>query len=440
MGGRKIIVVGAGIGGISAAWRLQNAGFEVRVYDRADYVGGRMKTVRKDGFVIDVGAGILPVTYLETMELIRDAGLEGQMERVRGNFAIPRDGRIHYIDLDRMGSGFLRSGVLGWRSKLQLVKPAFRLLKAAKLLDFQDLGPAAGLDSESVADYCRRELSPELLDYLFGPMVRMMYLHPPEESSMVEALWSLKNLMGNAFSIRGGMEALPQALASNLDVRLSHEVLSVEESPAGVRVQARDSQGEVYTDEADRCFLAVDAEALLGMHRAGLTERQADYLAELPYSHDLTVHFCLGREPAIDATLVQVPEAVGGELAALVVDHKKGSGRAPPGKGLVTAHFLSRWGERMIRKADDVIVETAAEAVAAVMPEVRTALERHHVERWTRAATMPRVGDFTRLAGFMQDIDHGSRVRYVGDYMVLSSVNVAVATAKKLSEEWIQAG
>ena len=60
MSRKTCIVIGAGIGGIAAAYRLKQAGLNVTVYDQSDFVGGRMKSIDRNGFKIDVGAGTPP--------------------------------------------------------------------------------------------------------------------------------------------------------------------------------------------------------------------------------------------------------------------------------------------------------------------------------------------------------------------------------------------
>ena len=50
-----VVVVGAGLAGLSAATRLSDAGLDVVVLEASDGVGGRMHTDRVDGFLLDRG-------------------------------------------------------------------------------------------------------------------------------------------------------------------------------------------------------------------------------------------------------------------------------------------------------------------------------------------------------------------------------------------------
>lgn len=56
---KKIIVIGAGVAGLSAAVRLQKLGYEVDLYEKEEKIGGKMNQIKKDGFSFDVGPTIV---------------------------------------------------------------------------------------------------------------------------------------------------------------------------------------------------------------------------------------------------------------------------------------------------------------------------------------------------------------------------------------------
>lgn len=61
----KVIVIGAGIGGLSAAIRLQKEGYDVEIYEMNDQPGGKMHQIKDQGFTFDVGPTIvmMPEVY-----------------------------------------------------------------------------------------------------------------------------------------------------------------------------------------------------------------------------------------------------------------------------------------------------------------------------------------------------------------------------------------
>ncbi|MCI2157499.1 phytoene desaturase family protein [Bifidobacterium crudilactis] len=68
---KRVVVVGAGIGGLSAAIRLQHAGYAVEIYERLNMPGGKMHQIREKGFTFDVGPTIvmMPSVYQDIFRL-----------------------------------------------------------------------------------------------------------------------------------------------------------------------------------------------------------------------------------------------------------------------------------------------------------------------------------------------------------------------------------
>lgn len=67
---KKIIVIGAGIGGLSAAVRLQNAGYQVEIFEKESMPGGKMHQIKVEGHTFDVGPTLvmMPSVFREIFE------------------------------------------------------------------------------------------------------------------------------------------------------------------------------------------------------------------------------------------------------------------------------------------------------------------------------------------------------------------------------------
>ncbi|MER6085971.1 FAD-dependent oxidoreductase, partial [Streptomyces sp. NPDC001833] len=88
-----VVVVGAGIAGLSAAHRLNSAGVTTAVLEAAPYVGGRMSTEKVDGFRLDRIGQLLSTSY---PELRLAPGLDALvLRRYAPGVLLHRDGRRH---------------------------------------------------------------------------------------------------------------------------------------------------------------------------------------------------------------------------------------------------------------------------------------------------------------------------------------------------------
>ena len=80
MSRRKAVVIGAGIGGISCAMRLQSLGFDTEIVEALDAPGGRAYVRKADGFVFDMGPTVLTVPHFieELFSLQQDHAMLGE--------------------------------------------------------------------------------------------------------------------------------------------------------------------------------------------------------------------------------------------------------------------------------------------------------------------------------------------------------------------------
>ena len=61
---KKVVVIGAGLGGLSAAISLASEGFSVELLEKNDKVGGKLNIMIKDGFTFDLGPSILTMPHI----------------------------------------------------------------------------------------------------------------------------------------------------------------------------------------------------------------------------------------------------------------------------------------------------------------------------------------------------------------------------------------
>jgi oxygen-dependent protoporphyrinogen oxidase len=76
----KVAVIGAGISGLACAYRLQQFGLEVPVFESNSAAGGMIDSVEKDGMLFEAGAQSFQGTP-ELLALIRELGLEAQLQK-----------------------------------------------------------------------------------------------------------------------------------------------------------------------------------------------------------------------------------------------------------------------------------------------------------------------------------------------------------------------
>jgi len=78
-GDRRVVIVGAGIAGLTAAWRLRRAGVHAQIYEANSRIGGRMYSLRDhfpDGQVVELGGELIDTSHVRIQSLAGELGLE----------------------------------------------------------------------------------------------------------------------------------------------------------------------------------------------------------------------------------------------------------------------------------------------------------------------------------------------------------------------------
>jgi protoporphyrinogen/coproporphyrinogen III oxidase len=181
----SVVVIGAGISGLTVAWRLHRAGVSVTVLEKEPHPGGTMRTVNDGNWMIESG----PNSALETTPLFQQLFAElGIVDQLRyANSAadkryIMRNGKLHALPMSP--GAFLSSSLWTVGGKLRLLKEPF-IGKADK--------------EETIAEFVERRLGREFLDYAINPFVAGVYAGNPEQLSVRSAfpkLYALEEKYG----------------------------------------------------------------------------------------------------------------------------------------------------------------------------------------------------------------------------------------------------
>lgn len=183
----KIAIVGGGISGISTAFLLQNfkkesgVDIEISLFEKNIRWGGSINTSYENGFTIEGGPNGFLDSKPYTLDLLASAGLNGNLlpsnDLARKRY-IMRGGVLHR--LPENPPAFLKSSLLSFSGKMRILSEFF--VRKSELED------------ETVADFARRRLGEEALDYLIGPMVSGIFAGDPEKMSLRSSFPVIRNL------------------------------------------------------------------------------------------------------------------------------------------------------------------------------------------------------------------------------------------------------
>jgi len=433
MSQRDVAIVGAGPGGLGAAYRLTEAGHRVHVFDDRDYPGGKMRTTRRDGFLIDEGPQIMPSGYHNILGIARDAGMGDEILDAGSVFGYPGRDKIYFIDTNHMLRSGLKFNLLSLRGKLALSRLMLDAVRARNKFSFEDLSCAAEFDYEDAATYARRRSNEEVLHYVADPTIRALVGVPASEVSAVEFRFGFTKFMGSKYKIfRDGMGSYAHHLAKNFDMNLECTVVAVEEAGKQVRVRWTDRTGGEHDALFDGCVIATDGKTTRRIYR-DLDTQRTEFLDRLTYTTHVNVTAALSHAPKDNpAFWVNVPESVHPGLIVITLEHNKYSNRAPAGKGLLHIDATARWGAQLRDKDDSVVIKEVMEAADTILPGVSADVEFANVHRWDPMVLKSYPGYYRDLKKFSERCGYLDRqIQLAGDYFCQGSINAATAAGER---------
>jgi oxygen-dependent protoporphyrinogen oxidase len=244
---KKVLVIGGGISGLCVAYRLKKKGVDVLLVERNQVCGGNIQTERDGDFLIEWGPNSTLVSN-QLFELIAELGLLEQVAPATATAKkryILKDGNLRPLPLKI--AQIVGTNVLSTKAKLKLLREPFDKSKSP--------------ENESVADFFRRRLGQEVLDYAVDPFISGIFAGNPDELSIKYAFPSVFKmeadygsiLKASAFgkkekagkfvpkgisrtvSFKNGMQTLTDALAEKLsdEVETKTEALQIDKNENG---------------------------------------------------------------------------------------------------------------------------------------------------------------------------------------------------------------
>src|SRR3972149_6115814 len=292
---KKIVVLGAGISGLAAAYLLKQKGRDVTVLEKKNEVGGSIETSYENGFLFDHG----PYSALETTPLIskfvEELNLHDQLvyaNKTANKRYILRSNTLYALPMSP--AAFLKTRLFSTKAKLRLFAEPF-------------VGRSKDGYYQSIAEFVTRRLGREFLDYVINPFVAEIYAGNPESLSVKSAfpkLYALEEKYGGLivgtiksikerkkraekskqeakmFSFKNGMQALPIALANALKERVftNAEVSAIEKSDDGYTINCvyKKENISIQADIIISTLPAFNAADLFGDFDEGLKKHLLD--------------------------------------------------------------------------------------------------------------------------------------------------------------------
>lgn len=423
----RVIVIGGGVAGLSAAHRLvelkaeKNLSLGIVLLEAGNKLGGVISTKRTDGFLVEEGPDSFIITKPWALDLCRRVGIESQLipteDENRRAFVVRRDKLLPVPDGFFMLAPtqflpFLTSPLFSWRGKFRM------------LMDLI-LPRAPGRADESLTSFVVRRLGREALERAAQPLIGGIYTADPEKlslratmprflemeerhGSIIRAMLHEQRAVGKQqsgaryslfVSFEKGMQTLVDVLSSCIPegaVKLNQEVK---------RIEIKDGAWSVLIEgdnrlDADGIIMAIPAYRAAALVEGFDSSLAADLL-EIEYVSSAVVNLAYKRESVshrLDGFGFVVPAVENRAIIACSFSSVKFAGRAPEGSVLLRCFVGGAIQPEIYDKYDSQLIESAHKEVSSLLG-IKSQPLFAMIRRYPKSMPQYMVGHLEHIAG-----------------------------------------
>lgn len=430
----EVVIVGGGIAGLSAGWRLRHR--DVVVLEAEQRVGGRIKSEPRGRYWLNVGAHVFGGPDSCTGRLLDEAGV--QAAKVPGLLTgLALNGRI--LSSGRVETYPFRLPLVP-RDRLALIRTGLRLRLAVMRYDRvarprpgepdarRRLRTLAFLGNRSFADFIG-PLPPDV-DAIFRPTIERSSGEPEDVAAgygvgYFHLVWN--RARGLSRNILGGSSTLTGALAQALGGRIAtaSRVEEIAQDADGVRI--RYTQGGTSRElRAQFAVVATPADVTRSIVRELPSEVEAA-LARIVYGPYVVAAFLTGESDAMPwdglYAMATAKRSFNMLFNTANVLRVPGQPREPGGSLMVySGASLAR---RLFDDDDERVVNTYLEDLYDLYPQMRGLVREAVVQRWERGLPYPRPGRYRLQEALERPL---GRLYLAGDYLGTWYTETAIET------------
>lgn len=433
MAKKKIAVIGAGIAGLVAAYELQRAGHDVTVYEKNNFPGGRMRTRTEGGMQFDSGAIILSANYRTLKKYSDELGVEWLPMSYKTTHRVLREGKAYLYGL----SGpldILKLKVISLRSRMKFLWWLIRLTFQKVSGNFFNLTTTTPeTNTDNASHYLRQKVSDELVDYIVDPFTAGLHFYNSDHISTA-ALFTLMKMISSdpdfgARNPKGGVQAIPNALAKKVNVVYSTDVLSVS---SGNLVRTK-----VKEEKFDAVVFACPAPIVQKLLEEPTAE-QKKLLESVAYASTATISFRVPQDFFADSTnCIYVPYVENQTISTCIFEGCKGDDLVKECVTLFNVYLHATAAETVLQKTDAEILTAVIPEIKKVCPEF-TLREKeilfHALERWPLAIPKYTPDLITAVREFLGTSQGENGIYFAGDYMAAPWTEGAAQSGKCTAE------
>ncbi len=397
------IILGAGPAGLAVAHELAKGGAKVKVVESSQRVGGSIRTINQDGWIVETGPNTLQVNGEGDLKILCGYGLDKEIlwaDSSAANRFILSRGKLH--TLTAQPTSLLKSDLLSFTEKVRLLSEVF--ISRSKI------------KNESVFNFVSRRFGSAAAELLMDPVIAGTHAGNPHELMVENCFPLLTELEKNHRSIllglikskkegrfiigfKNGMQQLADTMAGGLknNIELGRHLTLVQKSKGGWQVAWRNTRGEENGGWAKNLIItiphwqwssALPFEILKDLEDWKLAPSPSVTVMARGYNQSDVPHLLNGFGYLI-------PQSEKREILGTLFSSSVLPARAPAGKILLTSFIGGARQPHMAAKSDLALGESLDREFKETLG-ITARPEKEWIQRWEKSIPQYTLGQTER--------------------------------------------
>jgi len=410
MENRKVIIIGGGIGGLSAASWLIKRGYEVEILEASDRPGGRMRTLERNGDRIDVGAQFYHSNYRRAFELMEATKLTATKRKIGGKiqFALKDGSSFRY----NHNVPFMPA--LGLRGNLKLYWFVLKHVVFGRRFPLHEIvEDLPELDDMECLDLFPGPSGRSLRDFLVMPLSLASNDGWPEYLNAYHLLHLFRiDTFTKFVGLTRGVASLAEELANLLPVQFETPVRQlVVENGRTVGVQL---EGDGAVRKAGHMIVAVTPRAAVRLLPDELAD-QRGFFDSVTYAPIVVPVFFLDRPIGKDVWCYFYDPGLRPTFSWAIDGAAKLPEMVPSGRSILAGFSAHPLTLDLIDQSDDAILKQAQQDMELMLPGFSQWIEDTAVVRHPYGVARYPTGSYRRVLDFKRGAETLRGVSFVSD-------------------------
>ncbi len=434
----KIAIIGGGISGLATAYYIKEArdDAKIKIFEAESEVGGKMRTHKEEGFLIEIGSNGFLSNKPDTLELVKSSGCEDLLLRSEDNARKRFIFKENLCELPESPKAFLKTPLLSFGGKLRVLCEPF-------------IPPKKDDSDETLQSFGYRRVGKEMSDVFLDAMVAGIFASTPSKISVnaaFPAVVKLEKEYGGLFrgmikkrkkdagpggvlmSFKGGVGSFVKRLAENFEIETGKEIKSIKKTKNGYLVE---------DEEFDRVVLSTPAFVSAEILRE-IDEEISSMLEDIEYSPISVVGLGYSEFPHdLQGFGLLTTSSAKKKILGVLWDSSIFNDRAPKGKKLLRVMIGGQRNPDNALKSEEELSEMAIEGIKETMG-VYAKPEISFVVRHERGIPNYRVGHLARMEALFESLNRHEGLYLSSNAYFGVGLNDCISNAKRVAKKVVE--